>query len=235
VGRVGRDAGTLVGKGAAVVTEHAREHADIEDAAATFDLVAGATCLDFTNTVGGRRDGDAREHLLTYADLVRWGQQAGLIGVEGAGRLTALARAQPDDAEAVLRRAVALREALYRIFMARLAGADPAAADLAVLNAELAQAHRHMVLAATADGFGWQWAGDEGALDAVLWPVARSAADLLLAPACESVRQCASETCGWLFIDATRNHSRHWCDMRSCGNRAKVRRHRARQHGDARA
>ena len=41
----------------------------------------------------------------------------------------------------------------------------------------------------------------------------------------DQVRECAGNTCGWLFVDMSRNHSRHWCDMRDCGNRAKVRRY----------
>lgn len=208
------------------------EDTDTDDAADQFNLVAGAACLDFINTVGGQRADRAREYLSTYVALMRWGQQAGVLSFEEAGRLTNMARSHPDEARAVLRRAVTLREALYCIFTALLAGTDPAAPDVAVLNAELAHAHRHMVLAHTADGFCWQWTGNEHALDAVLWRVTRSAADLLLAPMKESVRQCASETCDWLFLDATRNRSRRWCDMRGCGNRAKVRRHRARLHLD---
>ena len=43
------------------------------------------------------------------------------------------------------------------------------------------------------------------------------------------IRECDGDTCGWLFLDTTRNHSRRWCDMRGCGNRAKVRRHRQKQ------
>ena len=44
-----------------------------------------------------------------------------------------------------------------------------------------------------------------------------------------NVRQCASETCSWLFLDKTKNHRRRWCDMKSCGNRAKARRYYQRQ------
>jgi len=43
------------------------------------------------------------------------------------------------------------------------------------------------------------------------------------------VRQCRGDNCGWLFVDGSKNHSRRWCDMRDCGNRAKVRRHRLKQ------
>jgi predicted RNA-binding Zn ribbon-like protein len=57
--------------------------------------------------------------------------------------------------------------------------------------------------------------------------VARSAAELLISPERACVRECASETCTWLFVDTTKNHSRRWCDMNSCGNRYKVRKFRA--------
>jgi len=43
------------------------------------------------------------------------------------------------------------------------------------------------------------------------------------------VQMCNGDNCGWLFIDSSKNHSRRWCDMRDCGNRAKIRRHRLRQ------
>jgi predicted RNA-binding Zn ribbon-like protein len=42
---------------------------------------------------------------------------------------------------------------------------------------------------------------------------------------------CADDTCGWLFIDESPAGRRRWCDMRTCGNRAKVARHRARARG----
>ncbi len=51
---------------------------------------------------------------------------------------------------------------------------------------------------------------------------------LLTSPSLARVRHCASASCGWLFVDVSRNHSRRWCDMEDCGNRAKARRHYAR-------
>lgn len=49
------------------------------------------------------------------------------------------------------------------------------------------------------------------------------------------LRRCASETCRWVFVDRSRAGRRRWCDMSVCGNRAKVRRHRARQRRGAAA
>jgi predicted RNA-binding Zn ribbon-like protein len=47
----------------------------------------------------------------------------------------------------------------------------------------------------------------------------------------ERLKACRSDTCRWAFIDNARNHSRQWCDMKVCGNRAKARAFRER-HGD---
>jgi predicted RNA-binding Zn ribbon-like protein len=42
------------------------------------------------------------------------------------------------------------------------------------------------------------------------------------------LKRCANRDCGWVFVDASKNQSRHWCEMRTCGNRANLRRYRAR-------
>jgi predicted RNA-binding Zn ribbon-like protein len=68
----------------------------------------------------------------------------------------------------------------------------------------------------------------------VLWPLALSAESVFGSDDVDRLRQCGGTACGWLFLDATRNHSRHWCDMADCGNRAKVRRFRARARQDGR-
>jgi predicted RNA-binding Zn ribbon-like protein len=62
-------------------------------------------------------------------------------------------------------------------------------------------------------------------LERPLWPILRSAADLLTSPEVHAVKECGSDRCSWLFVDRSRTHRRRWCDMKSCGNRAKARRH----------
>lgn len=194
----------------------------------TFELIAGAISLDFANTVGGMRGGSAFEHLHDYADLVRWGRQAQILPAADAERLVRIAHQRPADAEVVMARARTLREAVYAIFAALADEVDPSTEAVAQLNDELSRALAHLGVGRAPDGFVWQWRAANGALDATLWPIARSAAELLVSPAAHSIHQCANPTCSWLFLDTSRNHSRRWCDMRGCGNRAKVRRHRAR-------
>ena len=78
----------------------------------------------------------------------------------------------------------------------------------------------------------WAW-NDSDAPTSPLWPVLRSAADLLTSDELRLLRECAAETCTWLFLDRSRNHSRRWCAMQVCGHRAKARRHYRRKRAAA--
>jgi predicted RNA-binding Zn ribbon-like protein len=118
---------------------------------------------------------------------------------------------------------------------------QPAARDLAILNGYVkdALAHRRIApVAASAsaptrvptmvsDGgeFAWEWMGQGSDLAAPFWPIALAAAELLASDDLALVRECRSATCRWLFLDQSRNHSRRWCDMKTCGNRVKARRY----------
>lgn len=194
-----------------------------------FEFIGGQMCLDFVNTLGGLRGGVTQEYICSYDDLVAWSQQAGSMTQEQAADLRRVAELHPDEAGAVLESARMLREALYRIFVAVATDRVPAEADLAILNAELGKAICGGHIVAVADGFVWAWSGDRSALDQILAPIVRSAAELLISPERKLVRECASATCSWLFVDHTKNHRRRWCSMTGCGNVAKVRRHRQQQ------
>ncbi len=195
----------------------------------TFAFIGGQLCLDFVNTLGGLRGGVTREHIPGYDDLVVWSQQAGCIPEDNAPSLLLKADAHLNEAVAVLKSAYTLREALYHIFAVVAMGSQPAEADLTVLNAELGKAMAGGRVIVRADGFGWEWSSDQHSLDQMFGPIARSAAELFTSPERSLVRECTSATCSWLFVDQTKNHRRHWCTMTSCGNVAKVRRHRQRQ------
>jgi predicted RNA-binding Zn ribbon-like protein len=206
-----------------------------------FDLSGGRLCLDFVNTVSGMRVHDAlraperdvapRERLRGYSDLLAFARVAGAVDELLARRLLAEARRRPGDAEATFREAIALREALYRIFLARANGGEPDGGDVELLSASLAAALAHRRLARLGEGFALGWDDTTSALDAPLWPIVESAAALLTSGDLARVRVCGlfeSRECSWLFIDNTRAGTRRWCSMKDCGNVAKARRHHAR-------
>jgi predicted RNA-binding Zn ribbon-like protein len=193
-------------------------------------FVGGRLCLDFINTVGGRVRADAvlRDKLADYRYLLDWSRLAGIANPTEYRNLARLSASHRQHAQATLARAVLLREALYRIFKSAIEGRRLRPADLDTFSLELRVARARERLTHTRGAFGWTFE-NEPALDRILWPVSLSAADLLISSDLSRLHQCGGEECGWMFLDTSRNRSRQWCDMRDCGNRAKVRRFRKRQ------
>jgi predicted RNA-binding Zn ribbon-like protein len=191
-----------------------------------FDLSGGRLCLDFANTLGDRGSEAPTEHLGSYGDFVAWAEQAGAAAPRAARALRRAAAARPAKARQVLADAIQLREALYRVFAAVAAGRTPPPADLTIVNEALPTAFERSRLVAADGGFTLTTGVSDDDLAAPLTPVVRSAVDLMISPDLERVRTCAAATCAWLFLDTTKNRARRWCDMKTCGNREKVRRFR---------
>lgn len=195
-----------------------------------FNLVGGWLCLDFSNTIARYFVTGPDERLRSYGMLVSWCWQAGLFSEEEAKVLVRKAADRSAEAITVHGRALTLRETIHDIFVAIAHQRQPEAADLEHLNRFLAEAMAHAAIVPSAGGFVWGWRGIEDTLDWVLWPVVRSAADLLTSAELHRVRECAGDHCGWLFLDRSKNQNRRWCETEICGNRARVRRHYQRIH-----
>ncbi len=199
--------------------------AEAEGGEALFDLSGGHLALEFANMVSWRHSPQPQERFNRYADLLAWGRQAGVLTDSEAQSLLREGRHRPADAVMALGRAIALREAIYRIYSALAGEHEVRVADLETVNAALSEGLRHARIVPAPHGFAWGWANDEGALDRVLWPVARAAGELLTSEELRKVRECGGDRCGWLFMDMSPAGRRRWCDMKVCGNRAKARRH----------
>jgi predicted RNA-binding Zn ribbon-like protein len=193
--------------------------------AASLKLLGGRLSLDFANTVDWRTGDHPEECLTTYSDLVAWSEHAGALTDRQAQRLFNEAERRPPEAQAVLERAIRMREAIYHILSAISRGRPQGPTDLVAFNGELSCLLGRSKIIQAGKGFAWQWAGADDALDLMLSPVMRDALDLLTSEELRRVRECPGDGCGWLFLDASRNRSRRWCAMEDCGNRAKARRH----------
>lgn len=176
-----------------------------------FKFRGGSLALDFPATLAARLRAEPRELLQTPTDLARWLVAAGL------------ATSAPPVSEEELEQARELREALYRLAMARLEGQPYPGADRALLNRWAAG--RTPAPCLEADGMSWT---REDA-PALLSLVARDAVELLGGELAGRVRQCAGEGCALLFVDTSRTGGRKWCSMSGCGNKAKVASFRERQ------
>jgi predicted RNA-binding Zn ribbon-like protein len=191
--------------------------------------MGGPVCLDFINTLDDRFSREPKDLLKSYIDLARFGEDTGILDTTRVDHLFELSYTAPEDAARVLRAAIQLREAMYGIFWALVKKKPVPAGDLIILNQYVQLAAQHSVLVKTNGRFEWRFDNPPNDFEAVLWPIARSAAELLASDDVAYVRACASKTCEWLFLDESKNHRRRWCDMTKCGNRAKFHRFYERQ------
>jgi predicted RNA-binding Zn ribbon-like protein len=210
---------------------------DVESAGGErrFKFKGGVPCLDFVNTLAWRLTDSPAEYLGSYEDLLAWAGQAGLLAPDETEALSRWSTKTSEDACDTLSRAIALREAIYRLFSATIASEPQDEHALSILNRELSEAlSRLRVVPAVGVTYAWNWdrgGEEEGGLplERALWPVAHSAGELLTSPKLGRVKVCAGEGCGWMFLDESRNASRRWCDSRDCGNRERVRKYLARK------
>ncbi len=204
-----------------------------------FVFLAGTPSLDFGNTApGGRAAGAASDRgaprFQDYNDLLAWATEAKLVTRPRARDLAAAAEQNPPRAADIFARSLRLREAIHAVFSSLASGKSPPQSELALLNDELVEAMRNArIVSRPSRKFDWQLPPEVCGLYYPLQAVARDAAELLTSRHLQEVRECANRSCGHLFLDETRNHSRLWCDMRACGNRVKQARYRSRSAATA--
>jgi predicted RNA-binding Zn ribbon-like protein len=177
----------------------------------SFTFVSGNLALDFAGTVL-HRGAEAEDLLPAPHELGEWSVAAGLLD------------SPPEVSVAEFGRALALREAVYRLALASVTGSQRGQDDMDVVNAAAAAAP--VAAALTQTGLK-----RTGTADGVLATIARAAVALLGGPDAARIRECGDQPCSRLFVDTSRAGSRRWCEMSGCGNRAKVAGFRARRDG----
>ena len=196
-----------------------------------FELSGGDLSVDFVNTVDCRPTESPRELLPNAHELYSWSRQAGLLSRKQEEALQAAALRRPSQAESARRKAIAIRECLYRMLQ-HLTDGKPVPRELvSEWNGYAHRALQNYKLAPAEEGLAWLPDSEPAALDSVLWPVVHAAVGLLTGPHAGRIRRCAAEKCDWVFLDTSKRGNRRWCDMSVCGNRAKAQRFYRRSKG----
>lgn len=195
--------------------------ADQKRALDTLEIIGGALCLNFANTVNSRLETE-HDYLLTYPDLTGWAGRLTVFSGAQLAHLDAAADQDPRQANQVLREAVELRELLYRLFASTAHQTEPRREDLDAFVQWWGEAVAHGQLSRGKDGYTLEWSAAQD-LKAPLWPIVHSAGNLLLSSELAQVKECPG--CGWLFLDTSKNRSRRWCSMNTCGVSDKMRRY----------
>ena len=188
-------------------------------------------CLNYANTLSWRGSDRPAEKLYGLVDILGWTEQSGVVRPAATLPLRRWSRAHQAEAAELFAAAIAMREVVFRIFSAIAVGVSVPTKDFVALKGTLANAPARNQLARRGQRCGWWVESCAPSVAGILAPVLWSAGDLILNAPSRPIRRCANEECLWLFIDQSKNSTRRWCDMNSCGNRAKARRHYAKIRG----
>ena len=183
-------------------------------------LTGGDLCLDFINTVSHRFRPEEGDYLHSFRDITSWYQHVNGMSAKTIQTLDRLAKSYPQKAAQVFGKSIQLRELLYQIFLQVIAGKVPDPQDLLTLSSYISDAYTNMELVWSKDKGLLQLQFNAPALEQVNWHIARHALDLLSTGPLKQVKQCPG--CGWIFLDKSKNGSRRWCSMATCGDIDKV-------------
>jgi predicted RNA-binding Zn ribbon-like protein len=183
--------------------------------------------LDFINTLENERAGTV-EHLTSAADALRWLREHDLLHRQMFDDLSAKVEADPAFADQAMRRLRRIRSGLRELVDAKVEHRPPDPAALRDVNRALRTQYVYELVPAS-DGISLDHRHEGDPVDGALARLSETIARELTQGEAERLRICANDECRWVFYDSSAAGRRKWCDMATCGNRAKVARHRARQ------
>jgi predicted RNA-binding Zn ribbon-like protein len=192
-------------------------------------LVGGELALDFANTSSARGLAAHQEHLRRAEDVVDWASHADVLAPADVLWLKPAIEANPGLAADLFDSALRLRENIHALAAALAEGRAPVQTGIDSLTASHVRFMDKARLTSLEAGFVWRWECRTDPVAAVLGPVALSAVTMLLQADLSRLKRCEGDACGWMFLDATKNGKRRWCEMEVCGNRAKQRRFKDRR------
>jgi predicted RNA-binding Zn ribbon-like protein len=188
------------------------------------DFVGGDIVLDFVNTVTGR-NGRPRDWIPSFGALADWAAAARLLPKTQCQKLKRRSRSVSEDASTALSTARELREVLYRVLTRSIDGGSGRKEDLRYLHRYWCHALGRHSLRSVRGSVQPVLLQSSADLEAIGNVLAVRAMDVLRDLPVTRLRQCAGPNCAWLFIDTSKGGRRRWCDMATCGNDAKARRH----------
>jgi len=183
--------------------------------------------LDFVNTLEYDK-GQPTEELVDPEGAIRWFQEHALLHRNTADQLVADTGHDEEAATRLLQRVRRVRAALRELLDAAVARRPAQASALREVNRALRAPYIYELVPA-ADGVSLDHRHEGDPISGALARLSEAIARELTAGDTKRLRICANDECRWVFRDNSSAGRRKWCDMSTCGNRAKAARHRERQ------
>ncbi len=189
----------------------------------TMTLDGGCFCFDFINTVYSRKDESMHDYLLSYDDILIWSERVKLLHTGRLNELRTVAVKERKKAELRLKEIIEKRELLHSVFTSVIHNKSADSALAEAFNKTLSKALSKLRLKITEQNIDVAWSENEIDLLEPLWVVYKDAFDIMTSFPVKRMKECKS--CGWLFLDRSKNNSRTWCSMQSCGSLEKSKRY----------
>ncbi|WP_036229080.1 CGNR zinc finger domain-containing protein [Marinobacterium jannaschii] len=187
-------------------------------------FVGGHPVLDFINTVEDVDKSRTISRIARWPEFCAWANASTMFNSEQLNGLKDLAK--QTDTSVILQRLHRLRELQYQALARIAAGEGGQEAELTELEVAIRQALQRSHLQAAEAGYLWQ--PDLNHEDWVSDLLLLSLEHLLRSGQLARLKQCGR--CSWLFLNKGRGKGRRWCDMSTCGNRAKLESFRNKEH-----
>jgi predicted RNA-binding Zn ribbon-like protein len=190
----------------------------------TLELDGGILCLDFVNTVRNRFEYPLFDFIAVPEDLLLWICRTQICDDITENRLKKYILKNQEKAKRDLKKILRIRELLYRIFHQLSHAKKPSDEDIRHFNKELSLVFRYLNFEIDEKlETKIIWNHEPSDLLWALMPIISSASELLISDSKDRIKECPN--CGWLFLDKSKNKSRAWCNMKTCGNTIKIKKY----------
>ncbi len=186
-------------------------------------LDGGCFCFDFTNTMHSRVDKNTYDYITSYNDILNWSERVKLLPNERLKKLRSYAGQNKKEAEQKLKEIIDKREILYAVFSSIIRNKISDVSVTEEFNNILSDSLSKLRLQINKQKINIEWNENEIDLSEPLWIVYKNAFDILTSTPINRIKEC--KACGWLFLDKSKNNSRTWCNMQSCGSIEKSKRY----------
>ena len=189
----------------------------------TLELDGGLLCLNFINTVRNRNDKPLEDYLTDRGAWLKWIKRLKIISYNGLEDLNSKIE-NHDFSTKFLKKIVTNRELLCRIFVNIANNKKPTNKDIYQLNKSIKESMKYVEIDIERNRQVVEsWDKRPVSILSPLDIIMQSAYDLLRSDDLHKVKEC--ENCGWLFLDRSKNKTKKWCNMQTCGSSVKSRKY----------
>ena len=189
----------------------------------TLPLDGGCVCFDFVNTVHSRVENDRHDYINSYLEFIEWMGKLRLLPSERLTKLKKIAKNKNRSAEKAIEEIRQKRELLYNFFSPVIKNKTPDRTSISNFNKGLSSSLSSLVFNYSKGKLVLGWNEKEPDLYEPLNIIFKDAFDIIMNIPQNRFKEC--KACGWLFIDKSKNNSRTWCSMQTCGSIEKSKRY----------